>query len=338
MKRTMMKNEALSSTIREMFSNARRVLLVSHIRPDGDAVGALLGLGLALQAAGKEIHMVLADGVPTNFHHLEGVNQVSRKLKGEVDLVVTLDCSDLARTGNALGELTPDLNIDHHITNLNYGKVNLVDPEAVATSAILAEYLSDWSLPVTKPVADALLTGIISDSLGFRTTNTTPDSLRLAANLMDAGANLPKLYYHALIRRSYEAAHFWGLGLSRLTREDRLIWTSLTLEDRTKSGYSGNDDADLVNMLATVDDNDIAIIFVEQKGGHVKVSWRAEPGFDVSKIALQFGGGGHPAAAGADIIGTMENVQEKVLQATRVLLSNIGVPRTQNEDISLQTK
>jgi phosphoesterase RecJ-like protein len=331
----MMMNEPVDDLIRARFADERRIVVISHVRPDGDAIGALLGLGLSLQLAGKEVQMVLADGVPTNFHHLPGREKISRKVKPEFDLSVVVDCSDLARAGGALGDLVPDLNIDHHVTNIGFGRLNVVDAEAVATSAILAERLSRWGLTINQTVAEALLTGIVSDSLGFRTSNTTPKALRMAANLMEAGANLQTLYYLALVRRSYESAHFWGLGLNRLEREDRLVWTSLTLEDRIVAGYPGNDDADLVNMLSTIEDTDIAVIFVEQKTGHVKVSWRAEPGFNVSKVALQFGGGGHSAAAGADIIGDIDTVRRNVLQATRILLKNREVSFAENEDKSL---
>jgi bifunctional oligoribonuclease and PAP phosphatase NrnA len=331
-------NESVDQVLRERFANASRVAIASHVRPDGDAIGALLALGLSLQLVGKQVQMVLADGVPTNFHHLEGREKIVRKVKPDFDLSVVVDCSDLARTGGVFGDLTPDINIDHHITNLNFARVNLVDAQAVATSAILTERLPRWGLPINQNVAEALLTGIVSDSLGFRTSNTTPAALRLAADLMDAGANLTNLYYLALVRRSYESAHFWGFGLNRLEREDRMIWTSLTLADRASSGYSGNDDADLVNMLATIDDADVTVIFVEQKTGHVKVSWRGAPGINVSKIALQFGGGGHSAAAGADIIGDIDSVRRNVLQATRTLLKNRDIRVIENEDKSLAAK
>jgi phosphoesterase RecJ-like protein len=197
-----------------------------------------------------------------------------------------------------------------------------VEPEAVATAAVLTEHLPGWGLTITPEVANALLTGLVSDTLGFRTANTTPHSLRLAAELMEQGAVLSELYQRALVGRSFEAAHYWGAGLMRMQREDRLIWTSLMLIDRAAVNYPGNDDADLVNVLSAIENADIMVIFVEQKGGNVKVSWRAQPGFDVSKVALGFGGGGHAAAAGADINGSLEDVQVKVLQATRSLLKN----------------
>jgi phosphoesterase RecJ-like protein len=308
---------AIGRALRE----AQRVLVVSHVRPDGDAVGSLLGLGLALEQASKEVQMVLADGVPSSFRGLEGARRVLRKPQGSFDLIALVDCADLTRVGGALEGLPPpDINIDHHVTNLNFAKLNLVAPEEVATSAILAEHLPGWGFELSRAVASALLTGIVSDTLGFRTSNMTPKALRLAAILMERGANLPELYNRALSRRSFQAARYWGEGLSRLQRDGRMVWTTLTLDDRQRADYSGNDDADLVNVLSAIDDHDIAVIFIEQNDNKVKVSWRSVPGYDVSKLAIKFGGGGHPAAAGAEIPGRLEDVQREVLNATRALL------------------
>ncbi len=311
---------ALDDQIRTLFANAERILILSHIRPDGDAVGSTLGLGLALQAAGKQVQMVLADGVIRTFKHLPGADQILQQPAGEFDVLVTLDASDPRRLGEPLEGRTPDLNIDHHVTNLNYGRLNLVVPEAVATAAILAERLPLWGLSITPDAAAALLTGLLTDTIGFRTSNMNADALRLGAMLIDRGADLPELYRRALIVRTYSATRYWGLGLSRLDRKGRLCWTSLTLEDRKQSGYQGNDDADLTNILSSIDECDIVVLFIEQREGTVKVSWRSQPGYDVSQLAFSFGGGGHSAAAGADIPGTLDEVRPRVLQATETLL------------------
>ncbi len=315
-------NKAWIHTFSQKFQAAEKILIVSHIRPDGDAIGSVLGLGLSLQLIGKQVQMVLSDGVPQSFRHLPGVDQLKQHPDGEFDLICVVDCSDLQRTGNALNGLPqPDLNIDHHITNLHFARSNLVDPQAVATAEILADLILALDLPMPPSVASALLTGLITDTIGFRTSNMQPNSLRLAARLMEAGADLPELYRRALVTRSFEAARFWGAGLSTLEKEGRMVWATLTLADRKAAGYPGRDDADLVTVLSSIEDADIALIFVEQPNNHVKVSWRAQPGFDVSQIALQFGGGGHPPASGADIVGELANVQASVLEATRALLS-----------------
>jgi phosphoesterase RecJ-like protein len=144
--------------------------------------------------------------------------------------------------------------------------------------------------------------------------------MRLAADLMDAGANLFESYQHTMLDRSFAAARYWGAGLTSLERDGRMVWASLRLTDRKAVGYPGRDDADLINVVSTITETDISLIFVEQTDGRVKVSWRAKPGFDVSKVALQFGGGGHTAAAGADIAGEFHEVQQAVLKATRLLV------------------
>jgi phosphoesterase RecJ-like protein len=307
---------------KERFGAAQRVLLVTHIRPDGDAVGSLIGLGLALQQNGREVQMVIEDGVPSEYRMLEGSSQVLRKPEGQFDLVGLVDCSEVERAGNVLKDWPmPDINIDHHCTNMGFARVNLVDPQAVATAEIVADLIPALGMKITTPVAAALLTGLVTDTIGFRTSNVTPKALRLAAELMETGVDLSELYKRTLIDRSFEAVRLWGAGLTKVERTGRLVWTTLTKADREAVHYPGRDDADLINILAAVEDTDISVIFVEQPNGSVKVSWRAQPGFDVSKVALQFGGGGHAAASGAEIDGSLADVQTAVLEQTRPLLN-----------------
>ncbi len=301
---------------------SQKILIISHTRPDGDAVGSVLGLGLALQAAGKEVQMILEDGVPKSFHHLAGSDQIQKRAHDVYECSIVVDCSDLTRTGNIfLDAPPPDINIDHHNTNLDFGQVNLVDPLAAATTEILAQIMPDWNLSIDIPIADALLTGLITDTLGFRVASMRPNTLRVAADLFEVGADLTTLYDKALLTRSFKAARYWGTGLSSLQLEGRLLWTQLTLEDRLTADYPGRDDADLINILQTVDDADVFVIFIEQNNGTVKVSWRARRGFDVSQVALKFGGGGHKPAAGAEIHGSLDAVIEDVLAATRPILN-----------------
>ena len=315
-------NSGIISQIKDRLNQAQSILIASHVRPDGDAIGALLALGLALQNAGKTVQMVLQDGVPASFRHLQGHNQVQKEPKGEWDTFISVDCADFKRLGKPFQSgPKPDINIDHHITNEKFGKINLIVGEEVATSAILTDCLPLWGLEITQPIAAALLTGIVTDTLGFRISSTTPESLRQAALLMERGADLPDLYSRALVRRTYPAARYWGAGLSSLERSDGLVWGTLTVADRKAAGYSGNDDADLINVISAIDGSQVGMIFVEQSDKRVKISWRAiEDGVDVSRVAKHFGGGGHAAAAGADIPGSLSEIQPLVLRTTREML------------------
>lgn len=309
----------------EKVARAQRILIISHIRPDGDAVGSILGLGMMLEELGKEVNLVLEDGVPLVFHHLTGADRVYRRVAGVYDLIIVVDCSDIDRIGGVLDEYgQPDVNIDHHPTNTQFAWLNLVRENAVATVEIIYDLALELSYPINLAVAEALLTGLLTDSLGFRTSNTSPRTLRIAADLMEKGANLQELYRLAMLEKSIAAVRYWGQGLSRIQLENRLVWTSLSLEDRQKADYPGRDDADLVNILSRIKDSDVCVVFVEQTDGTVKVSWRAQPGFDVAQIATQFGGGGHTPAAGAEIKGDLQWVEKEVLEATRKSLGISG--------------
>lgn len=315
-------DEIILQTVFQEIISAQSFLIVSHIRPDGDAIGSLIGLGLSLSNMGKEVQMVSSDGVPAIFHHLEGSELVKKKTNGSFDMTLVVDCSDLERTGKALNRhLIPELNLDHHPTNTQFAKYNVVDEKAVATSEMLAEYLPKFEIPISKDAADALLFGMITDTLGFRTYNMTPKAMRIAADLMEKGGNLPYLYQKGLLNRTFTAARFWGAGLSSIKRDGRIAWATLTLDDRRAVGYPGRDDADLISFLSTIEDVDVVIMFVEQKNGKIKVSWRSQPGLDVTQVAGQFGGGGHSAAAGAMIKGNMQDIQKSVLTSTQAILN-----------------
>jgi len=315
-------DEEISGLIRERLVNAKSIIIASHVRPDGDAIGSLLGLGLALRDAGKSVQMVLADGAPSSFKHLEGSELITKEPSGEHDTFITVDCADFKRTGKVFENFgQPDINIDHHKTNENFGKLNLIEAEEVATAAILTNCLIEWGYVITKPIAAALLTGIITDTLGFRTSSTNPSALRLCATLMETGADMPDLYMRSLVKKSFPAAKYWGAGLSSMEHKNGIVWATLTLEDRKRSGYGGNDDADLINMISAIDGDKVGMILVEQSDNHVKISWRAlTTGIDVSQVAKHFNGGGHAAAAGADIPGALNEVKALVLKTTREIL------------------
>ena len=317
-------NQEISGAIKKRLEIANHIVIASHVRPDGDAIGSLLGLGLALKDAGKQVQMTLVDGVSSSFKYLEGSELIVKEPQGEYDTFITVDCADFKRVGKAFENFgAPDINIDHHKTNEKFGKLNLIEEDEVATAAILTNYLPEWGYKITKPIATALLTGIVTDTLGFRTPNTNPSAMRLCATLMETGADMSDLYMRSLVHKTCPAARYWGAGLSALEQKQGIVWATLTVEDRKRAGYGGNDDADLINIISAItgNGNKVGMIFVEQNDNHVKISWRAlDPTVDVSKVAKHFNGGGHAAAAGADIPGALSEVQPVVLKSTREIL------------------
>lgn len=312
---------------RALLDGAAAVAVVSHERADGDAVGSMLGLALSLRRRGQRAVPVLAGGLAPRFGFLPAAAEVEPHVPAATDLLVAVDCADLARTALPAEELRrpAGINIDHHPTNTRFAHVNLVDPQAASTSQILFRLSGPLGLTVDPDVATNYLAGLVSDTIGFRTPNVTPDVLRLAADLEGRSGRLAQVYEHLLHRRSFAAARYWGAGLGRLERRDGVIWARLTLEDRLASGYSGSDDADLVNLLGTIEGADVCLVFIEQTGGQVKVSWRSRNGLDVSRLAQAFGGGGHEPAAGATIPGAMDEVVEQVVEATVRALREPGL-------------
>ena len=142
--------------------------------------------------AGKEVQMILEDGVPSSFKHLVGSDQIRKSIKGSFDLSIVLDCSDLQRVGNVFEDaFVPTINIDHHVTNLHFAEINIVKSQTPATAEILTQFIPEVGLTISKPTADALLTGIITDTLGFRTSNVHAETFRIVADLMEMGCDLP---------------------------------------------------------------------------------------------------------------------------------------------------
>jgi bifunctional oligoribonuclease and PAP phosphatase NrnA len=306
-------------------AGAEHILVVSHERPDGDAVGSILGLSLSLRQLGKRSTCVLADGLPGRFRFLPAASSIRRRPEPDFDLLVSLDSSSNDRFGIPAADFGRpfDLNIDHHPTNTCFARINLVDDQAASTASLLFDLAPALGLPIDQETASCWLTGLVTDTLGFRTSNVTPAVLRRAADLVDLGASVKEIFENALVAHTFPSLRYWGAGLSRLERQDGLVWASLRLADRQVAGYPGRDDADLIDLINTIEDAQIVVLFIEQDQQATKVSWRTRADFDLSQLAARFGGGGHRPAAGATIAGSFQDIQQAVLLETRRLLAGI---------------
>jgi len=298
-------------------ADAERILIIGHVSPDGDAIGSLLGLGLALRPRKASVVLACADRVPEQHRHLPHWDSIVQRPRGEFDLVVSLDCSDLQRLGSAYDVAAladvPLLNVDHHATNVFFGTVNWVEPTAAATAEVLVSLVHALEIPFTVEIATCLLYGIIMDTLGFRTPNTTPETIESAVELTRAGAPFVELTDRAFGHRPLSTIRLWGQALQRMQLQGRIVWSEITQDMRQATEYTEMGDAGLVNFLGTADEADIAVVFRELDGGQVDVSIRASPQYDVSGVALSLGGGGHPQAAGCTLPGPLGAVQSRVL-------------------------
>ncbi len=317
-----MSKEEIAKSLKE----AGRILILTHIDPDGDAIGSVLGLGLALERLGKKVTMACQDPVPKRFLHLPGSQRIIPYPCGSFDLVVSLDANDLRRLGRAyspelFGHL-PLVNIDHHVTNPFFGTLNWVDPQAAATAEMVLELLEGIPAPIDPDVATCLLNGIVTDTQGFRTPSTTPRTLEAALKLQKAGANLHRVMTYAFNHHPFKLLQLWSRLLGRVQFRDGIIWVDKprALLDELELGEDS--DSGLINFLLGVEGARVAVIFTEKPGGEVDVSFRSVPGIDVSAVAVKLGGGGHPQAAGCRLKGNLEEVKEIVLKELRRLPSD----------------
>ncbi|HLV37310.1 MAG TPA: bifunctional oligoribonuclease/PAP phosphatase NrnA [Spirillospora sp.] len=297
---------------------AQKVLIVTHVGPDGDAIGSLLGLGNALRERGKLVTCAVDDGVPSFVEFLPGAETVVNELNsGSWDLMISVDSSDEERTGNvgAYGRAhsTQVINLDHHATNTFFGDIYLVMPEAVSATEVIYRWLVHMQQPLTLEIAMPLLTGLVTDTLGFRTSAVTADTLRIAMELMAVGASLPDITARTLDSKPYRMIELWKHALPSVALHGQVIAATISQDNLRQAGLDDVTDGGLVSFLNTVNEARVAVVFKELADGRVEISMRSKPGYDVAQVAFSVGGGGHRQAAGATIDGPLEAARQRIL-------------------------
>lgn len=329
----------IPSQLRHALDRAETVLCISHVSPDGDALGSLLGMGHLLTALGKRPTLALHDKVPADFFFLPGAETIisPEQVGGDYDLIVVLDASSSDRMGDVYRRddhrAIPMLVIDHHITNTNFGQINWVDPSCAAACQMLVLLADEMNMPLSQNIAICLLTGLVTDTLCFRTPNTDARVLEAAMRLVDAGADLANIAARTVNSLPIRVFNLWGQVFPHIGFEDGVIWAPVSLVNRWAAGVGPGEDGSLSSKLIMANEADISATFVEkidEKGeAVVECSFRAKPGFDVAQLALSYGGGGHPPAAGCTIKGELYAVTERVVADLRTLRRNIMAARNE---------
>ncbi len=328
-------------------------MVTCHKSPDGDALSAILALSSSLQLARWDVRAVSPSPVPKSYRFLPGWESVAvyceddtgcsadpaaREALLGADLIVCLDCSDLDRLGPLYSEnrekfaTTPVINIDHHVSNSYYGQLALVDASAASVCEYLTSIMEQEDLPITLEIANILLVGIVSDTLGFRTGATTATTLRIAASLMEKGASLSRASESVFNNRSAPALMLWGRVLSRAHVEGRLVWAGVTREMLDESGATMEDADSLVDFIAGVPGTSAAFLFSEQDG-KIRVSMRTSQDLNAAEMAQAFGGGGHPRAAGCTLDGPMDEAEGRLLKEAKRRLDMLAARREAQQEI-----
>ena len=304
----------------EYLQQAGTFLLITHVSPDSDAIGSLLGLTHALRLLGKTVIPSCSDPIRDRFDILPGNTEVVSEVTGSFECVIALDCGDELRLGSIWGDLPEPkpflINIDHHISNTRFGQINWVDSSAASTAELVLQLIDQLGVTLNQDIATCLLYGIVGDTLGFRTPNTTPQQLKYAERCMEAGASLNDSITHQFNRRSRALICLWGKALNALKVKDRIAYTPISKAMRDACGM-GTTELGLSSFLISMNEVDRAAVLLERDDGRIEISLRAKPGFNVSNAAVALGGGGHPLAAGTTIDGPLEAAVKQVLSALR---------------------
>ena len=303
------------------------VLCLGHVHPDGDVLGTLLGLGLALSAAGASVTFAGPHPVPDVLAFLPGSDrwQVWKAAPAFFDIIVMTDCPNPDRSEGLLegarGPRSRVLNIDHHPDNRRYGSIDWIDPSAAATGEMIFDLLVALGLPLTPAIALNLFTAVHTDTGSFRYSNTTPRTFRIAAELAAAGADPALVSDRLYQQRGRDSLVQLGTVLRRVEVSDdgQVAWLSVP---RDLVPHELVESEDLVSYPRSIGGVKVAVLLREEAPGTVKASLRAKGEVAVNKIAHRFGGGGHENAAGCTLSGTLEEAAASLLQAVREALAS----------------
>lgn len=313
-----------TTTLRNAISQSKEVAIISHFRPDGDAIGSLLALGLALQAMGKRVHLWNEDGVPARFAFLQGAALITRTpdaLPAGVDTFICVDTGDLKRIGEAgmklFAQAPLTINIDHHETNTHYASINVVEGEAAACGCVLMNLIREWGVALTRPIAEALFTAISTDTGSFQFSSTTAEVMRMAAVLIDAGVDVGDINrrLHQEVPWSTFIMKREVLNNMQTYEQGAVVCYSMPAGKKAELGVGLEDTKDLVDIIRVLAGAKVAVIFEDLENGLIRISLRSKDSrINVANIASQHGGGGHAMAAGIRMRGELPACREKVLE------------------------
>jgi len=300
-------------------SGAARVWIGTHLDPDGDAIGSALGLAHILSARGQPVTVACQDPPPREAAFLPGAHALTDAGPGGHDLAIALDAADFDRLGRLCTiddwKLRTTVVIDHHVSNPGFGTVNVIDPTAASTAEVVVALADVLGAAIPPDAATCLLTGVVTDSLGFRTTSTTPRTLDAARRLMSCGADLSDIVQRVFFTQPLATLRLTGRALEHLSMDGPFGISWLSQADIRAFGASHTEVQDITRLLSTAAEP-AAIAFVrERPDGTCDVSLRSKPGVDVVPAARALGGGGHPQAAGARVPGPIEAALGAVRQA-----------------------
>ena len=316
----------MKSKIKELIEKSNSIVLLAHEDPDGDAIGSLIAFYRIIKNMNKDV-MVIADKIPYRFNCLDDIGVITRDTDKGFDLGIVLDCASLERVG-VVSDIIDRINhlivIDHHISNTLYGEVNYIDDGAASSTQILYYLFKEWKVEIDKECAKALMTGVITDSGGFKNNNVNKFTYLMAADMVDIGVDIYNLQREVLTMTTLPQMILKKIALERLEllRDGKIAFTYITKEDMVNAKALLVDHEGLVDLVKDIIGVEVSIFMREDDG--YKISLRSNGKINVREIAEVFGGGGHMMAAGLKINKSLEKVKQDIINETIKVVDRYG--------------
>ena len=310
--------------ILEEINNAESIVILTHENPDGDAIGTGLALYNALKEYGKNPDIIIPE-YPRTFSFLPGADEIKKSSDIEkYDLAISVDCATIKMLNgfaNYFENAKVKVSIDHHSTNTMFGDLNYVSPDAPACAQIRLVVLNYFKIEITKDIGTCILTGIITDTGGFKYSSVTAETFEFVAWLLNKGINVSKIYRKVLQVKTKANFELTRMAMERLEflEDGKVAFTYITKEDEEKVNAESGDHEGIVEVGRDIEGVEVSIFLRETDKG-CKVSMRSNEYVNVSDVCILLGGGGHVRAAGATMQCTVEQAKEKVLRQVKAVL------------------
>ncbi|MBI2679239.1 MAG: bifunctional oligoribonuclease/PAP phosphatase NrnA [Candidatus Koribacter versatilis] len=308
----------------ERIESTDRFVLTSHARPDGDAVGSVLGCWQVLEALGKKSEVVLADEVPFIYKRLPYADKIvhASRVNGSYDTAILLECDSIERSRLEGLEDRVLINIDHHVSGRPFGHINWIDPSACACAELVYRLAVKAGVKITPEMATCLYAAVLTDTGAFCFQGVNERTFALARELVRAGARPAEIAQQVYFAAPTSKMRLLGAALANLHREHALAWMHVTREQFDRAEAEDEDAEGLVNYALGIAGVEAAVFFREMEDGRFRVSLRSKGIINVAEIAEQFGGGGHACASGCAMDGPLSAASERILAQLRCALGD----------------
>ena len=311
------------NNIFDLINSSDSIVILTHENPDGDAVGSSLAIYNMLKVMNKTVDIVMTK-IPSVFSYLNGINEVIFDTNKEYDLAIVLDCSTkerICQNNNIFSRCKKSICIDHHISNSSYCDINLVDGDSPACCQVLYKLFKDNEIDIDLDIATCLITGVLTDTNGFKNDNVNKDTFLLASNLMDFGIDFHGLYNKLLCKKTNSQHLLMKMALDRLElfAGGKIAFSYISEEDMANVSANIGDHEGLVELGRDILGVEVSI-FVREDDGY-KVSFRSNGEVDVNKIASMFSGGGHKMAAGCKLNSSFKETKELLINETKKVIN-----------------